>query len=82
MNSSQIEQVFQVALNALKEVASNEDAMPSDRVAASKVLLEAVSAQYDAQRKAAITHTALPLLKRTMRSFAGDLTEGHVLTCV
>ena len=75
MTEEMMEAVWSAAVDALKSVAENEDCIPADRIAASKVLIEALHSQYDVRRKAALTASVLPLLKRTMRSLSGDLTS-------
>lgn len=74
MNDSQINEAITLAMETLADVCQSEEASPSDRIAASKVLFEAVDSSYDASRKAALAATALPLLQATVKSLKGDLS--------
>ena len=70
-----VNKVVSDAMAALSEIAANEEASAKDRIAASKVMLEAVSQNYADARKAAMTQSVMPLMETVSRSLNGSADE-------
>lgn len=70
-----VKEVVVDAMDALREIAKDETQPAKERVAASKVMLEAVSQNYADVQKMMITQQMLPMLETVSKSLHGAQDE-------
>ena len=75
MDEKFVSEVVADAMDALREIAQDENVNPKDRVAASKVMLEAVSQNYADIQKLMITQQMMPMLETVSKSLHGAQDE-------
>lgn len=76
VDADALEAALETALISLASVATSKTAVDSDKIAASKVLIEAVVAASGELRKTQMASAMLPLMTSLTRNLSGTLEEG------